>query len=92
VEHQKALTEYPWDEEDSLDRLDEANIGLFAEDDINPSDAPNNQAGIYSESANNVALKFGIRFSTKQHHKTELLKILRDANASHNPIVRPLLL
>jgi hypothetical protein len=29
-----------------------------------PSGAPNNQAGINSESANSAALKFGIRFTT----------------------------
>jgi hypothetical protein len=66
VEHQEALTEYPWDDKDSLDGLDEASIGHFAEDDNNPSGAPNNQAGIYSESANNTALKFGgICFTTE---------------------------
>jgi hypothetical protein len=36
--------------------------------------APNNQAGIYSESANDAALRFGIRFTTEQYHKTKLLK------------------
>jgi hypothetical protein len=59
VEHQEVLTEYPWGDEDSLDGLDEAAIGYLAEDDNNPSGAPNNQAGIYSESAKNAALKFG---------------------------------
>jgi hypothetical protein len=73
--------------------LDEASIGHFAEDDNNPSGAPNNQAGIYSESASNTALMFGgICFTTKQHHETKLLQILSDANALHYPIVRPLLL
>jgi hypothetical protein len=72
VEHQEALTEYPWDDKDSLDGLDEAYIGHFAEDDNNPSGALNNQAGIYSESANNTALKFGgICFITEQHHETD---------------------
>jgi hypothetical protein len=92
VGHQEALTEYPWGDKDSLDGLDEAAIGHFGEDDNNPSGVPNNQAGIYSESANNAALAFGLRFTTKQHHETELLKILIDANALHYPIVRPLLL
>jgi hypothetical protein len=46
VEHQEALTEYPCDDKDSLDGLDEASIGHFAEDDNNPSGAPNHQAGI----------------------------------------------
>jgi hypothetical protein len=94
VKHQETLTEYPWDDKDSLDGLDEASIGHIAEDDNNPySGAPNNEAGIYSKSANNTALKFGgICFTTKQHHKTELLKILSDANALDYPIVRPLLL
>jgi hypothetical protein len=72
VEHQEALTEYPWDDKDSLDGLDEAYIGHFTEDENNPSGAPNNQAGIYSESANNTALKFGgICFTTKQHSETD---------------------
>jgi hypothetical protein len=66
----------------SLDKLDETAIGNFA-DDNNGSSAPNNQAGIYSESANNVALRFGICFTTKQYHKTKLLQILSHANASH---------
>jgi hypothetical protein len=52
VDHQEALTEYPWDN--------------FVEDENNPSGAPNNQAGIYSEFANNTALKFGgICFTTE---------------------------
>jgi hypothetical protein len=83
LEHQEALTEYPWGDKDSLDELAEAAIGRFAEDDNNPSGAPNNEAGIYSESANNSALKFGLRFTTKQHHENELLKILSDVNALH---------
>jgi hypothetical protein len=83
LEHQETLTEYPWDDKDSLDGLD----------DNNPSGAPSNQAGIYSESANNTALKFGgIYFTTEKHHQTELLKILSNANALHYPIVRPPLL
>jgi hypothetical protein len=57
-------------------------------DNNNHSGAPNNQAGIYSESANNAALKFGIHFTTKQHHISELLEILSDANILHCPIVR----
>jgi hypothetical protein len=40
VEYQEALTEYPWDDKDSLDGLDVASIGHFAEDDNNPSGAP----------------------------------------------------
>ncbi len=45
----------------------------------------------YSESANDAALRFGIRFTTEQYYKTELLQILRAANASYYPIARPLL-
>jgi hypothetical protein len=41
LEHQEVLTEYPWDDEDSLDELDEAAIGHFTEDDKNPSGTPN---------------------------------------------------
>jgi hypothetical protein len=32
-----ALTEYPWDDKDSLDGLEEASIGHFVEDDNNHS-------------------------------------------------------
>jgi hypothetical protein len=84
------LTKYPWDEEDSLDGLDAAAIGHFAED--NPSGAPNNRAGIYSESTNNAALKFGIGFTRKSHQETEFFKVCTDTNALHYPIVRLLLL
>ena len=48
--------EYPWDDEDSLDELDETANENFVEDDNNPSGAPNNQAGMYSESANKMQL------------------------------------
>jgi hypothetical protein len=65
-----------------LDELDKAVIGNFV-DDNNGSAAPNNQAGIYSESANDAALRFGSRFTTKHYHRTKLFKILSDANASH---------
>jgi hypothetical protein len=56
------------DDEDSLDDLDEAVIGIFV-DDNNGSGAANNQVGIYSESVNDAALlRFGIHFTTKQSH------------------------
>ena len=45
--------------------------------------APNNKAGVYTESPNNAALRFGIRFTTAQFHETKLLKLLSDANAPH---------
>jgi hypothetical protein len=45
--------------------------------------APNNQAGVYRESVNDAALRFGIRFTTEQFHKTKLLKVLSDGNAPH---------
>jgi hypothetical protein len=48
VFHQEALTNYSWDDEDSLDKLDEAVNNDFAEN-KNGSGAPNNQAGIYSD-------------------------------------------
>jgi hypothetical protein len=41
------------------------------------------QVYILTECADDAALRFGIRFTTKQYHKTMLLKSLRDANASH---------
>jgi hypothetical protein len=56
LEHQETLTEYPWDGKDSPNRLEEAAIGRFVVDHNNPYGAPNNQAGMYSESANNAAL------------------------------------
>jgi hypothetical protein len=59
LEHLEALTEYPWDDEE----LHEA-VSLNSIDDNSASGTPNNQAGIYSESANDAALKFGIRFNT----------------------------
>ena len=92
VEHQEALTEYPWDDKDSLEELDQSATGNFA-DDNNAPGAPNNQAGIYSESANNIALKFGgICLTTEKHHETDELKIISDATALHYPIARLLLL
>ena len=69
-------TDYPWDDDDSLPELDEtSNENIVA--------PPNHPAGIYSESTNDSALRFGIRFTTEQYHETKLLKILSDANASH---------
>jgi hypothetical protein len=73
----------PWDDEDSLDEPveaalgnDEASTNEFEASRIHP-------AGNYSESTNNSALRFGIRFTTEQYHETKLLKILSDANAPH---------
>jgi hypothetical protein len=63
--NQEVLTEYPWDDEDSLDQLDEAAIRGHSVDDKNHFGAPNSQAALYSESANNAALKFGIQLTTK---------------------------
>jgi hypothetical protein len=82
VEHQESLTDYPWDDEDSFYKVDEAANGNFTYDNNN-SGAPNNQAGIYSKSTNTAALRYGIHFTTKQYHETMLLKILSDANTSH---------
>jgi hypothetical protein len=73
----------PWDDEDSLDESveaalgnDEASTNEFQASTIHP-------AGTYSESTNDSALRFGIRFTTEEHHETKLLKILSDANAPH---------
>jgi hypothetical protein len=74
VEHQIPLTEYPWDNQDSLDKLDEAALRNFV-DDTNGSGPPNNKAGNYSESANDVALRFGIHSTTKHYQKPDSLEI-----------------
>jgi hypothetical protein len=73
----------PWDDEDSLDELveaalgnDEASTNEFEASTIHP-------AGTYSESMNDSALRFGIRFTTEQYHETNLLKILSNSNAPH---------
>ena len=76
------LNEYPWDDDDSLIESD-SSIGLS---DDNNSYAPNelNQHnGVFAESANNQALRYGCRFTSAQYHETKLLKILSDANAAH---------
>jgi hypothetical protein len=73
----------PWDDQDSLDESveaalgnDEASTNEFEASTIHP-------AGTYFESTNYSALRFGIRFTTKQYHKTKLLKVLSNANAPH---------
>ena len=75
LEHLEALTEYPWDDEESLNELHEAVI-VKSTYDNRGSGAPNKQAGVYSESANDAALKFGIRLPPN-------FKISSDANVSH---------
>ena len=83
ISHQESATEYPWDEEESLSNDSELeSIGSSVANN-NASAAPNNQAGVYCESAHDAALRFGIRFTTAQYHETKLLKILSDANATH---------
>jgi hypothetical protein len=79
----KESIDIPWDDEDSLDESveaalgnDEASMNEFEASTIHP-------AGTYSESTNDSALRFGIRFTTEQYHKPKLLKILSDANAPH---------
>ena len=77
VEANEALADVPWDnDEDSID------------EELNQADTNNvleeiDRAGVYSDSANDSALRFGIRFTTEQYHETKLLKILSDANAPH---------
>jgi hypothetical protein len=64
---QVAFSNYPWDDGTSMDELDYAVA------------RSNNRAGTYSESANNAAFRFGVRFlTTEQYHKSKLLKILSD--------------
>jgi hypothetical protein len=79
AEAQKSLTEYPWDQDDSVHQSEDASYveGIIS------TGAPNNHAGVYTESANDAALRFGIRFTTEQFHETKLLKLLSDANAPH---------
>jgi hypothetical protein len=79
VEAQESLTEYPWGEDDSAHESEDAS----SFEDIIRTGAPNNQVGVYTESANDAALRFGIRFTTEQFHETKLLKLLSDANAPH---------
>jgi hypothetical protein len=67
MEHLEAFTEYPWDDEESLNELQEAVI-INSMDDNSSSGAPNNQAGVYSEFANDAALRFGVCF-TNRHYK-----------------------
>jgi hypothetical protein len=76
---QESLTEYRWDEDDSLH---ESEIASSIEDNIS-SDAPNRQAGVYTESPKAAALRFGIGFTTAQLHKTKVLQLFSDANAPH---------
>jgi hypothetical protein len=71
VEHQEVLTAYPWDDDDSLDKVDEPAIGNFVDGD-DGSGVPNSQQGIYSESGNNAALRFGIGFTNISYHKINL--------------------
>ena len=79
VDAQDSITEYPWDEDDSFYESDDA---FSIEANISTA-APNNKAGVYTESPNDAALRFGIRFTTAQFHETKLLKLLSDANAPH---------
>jgi hypothetical protein len=79
----KESIDIPWDDEDSLDESVEAALGNN-EASMNEFEASTiHPAGTYSESTNDSALRFGIRFTTKQYHETKLLKILSDANAPH---------
>jgi hypothetical protein len=75
--------DYPWDDEDSLDELGEDAVGNDVASTNGFKAPPAHPAGIYSESMNNSALRFGIHFTTEQYRKTKLLKILSDAKASH---------
>jgi hypothetical protein len=57
VEHQVALTDYPWDiANNSMDKLGYAAIGTLT-DEYNDAGASNNRAGTYSKSVNE---RFGI--------------------------------
>ena len=78
VDTQESLMEYPWDDDDSLHKSEEA----FKEDNF-VSGAHNHQAGVYYEFTSYAALRLVIPFNTKQFHKHKLLNILSEANASH---------
>jgi hypothetical protein len=51
MEAQESLTEYPWDEDDSVHESEDAS----SVEDIIRTGAPNNQAGVYTESDNDAA-------------------------------------
>jgi hypothetical protein len=79
----KESIDIPCDDKDSLDESVEAALGND-EASTNEFEASTiHTAGTYSESTNDSGLRFGIRFTTKQYHKTKLLKILSNANAPH---------
>ena len=52
VDAQESVTEYPWDEDDSFYESDDA---FSIEANISTA-APNNEAGVYTESPNDAAL------------------------------------
>jgi hypothetical protein len=58
--------DYPWDDEDSLDELNEAAIGNNVASTNGLEAPPTHTAGTYSESIINSALRFGICFTTEQ--------------------------
>jgi hypothetical protein len=74
AEAQESLTEYPWDEDESVHESKDAS----SIEDIISTGALNNQADVYAESANDATLRFGIRFTTEHFHETKLLKLLSD--------------
>jgi hypothetical protein len=73
----------PWDDEDSLDESVEAAVGNNEASTNKFEASVTHPAGTYSESTNGSALKFGIRFTTKQYHETKLLNIISNVNAPH---------
>jgi hypothetical protein len=81
-------TNYLWDDEDSLEKLDEAINGNITASTNKleelPTHPPTHPAGTYSKSTNDSGLRFGIHFTTKQYHKTKLLKILSNAKTSQH--------
>ena len=81
MDNEEALTEFPWDDEASVEESDEASVEV--PEDESTGSASNINAGVYRESANEAAMRLGIRFTTKQCHETKLLKVLSDANAPH---------
>jgi hypothetical protein len=67
VEVNEALADVFWDDDkDSINKeLNQADTNNVLEEN-HSAGGPNDQVGVYSDSANNSALRFGIRFTTEQ--------------------------
>jgi hypothetical protein len=73
VEHQEALTEYPWDDKDSLDGLDEASVGTLQRMTITLLVHPTTKQ-VYILNLPTIqlwSLVVSACFTTEQHHETD---------------------